>query len=216
MFIAPCQAITAKHVVRDLFKTDPNRADDLSRRTEPGYFVVPHSCGLFQIQKPTAKTVRASTWAVNRTWDASISDLALLEAAPDNPAGHEMLTDQRGMFVEWALLPPPVGTKVEMFGFPSTNITILDPGWNFQFSSVLQQAFVSEVFDTRHDRGLYSFPGFLVDQPVDHGFSGGPVFWDGRLCGLVSGGLGNSTYVASLWPLCLMEIGCPRSRTSEY
>jgi hypothetical protein len=32
------------------------------------------------------------------------------------------------------------------------------------------------------------------------------VFWNGRLCGVVSAVLGESTYVASLWPVGLMEI----------
>src|SRR5262245_1646626 len=36
MFIAPFQALTARHVCRDLFRTDSNRADDLYRRTS-GY-----------------------------------------------------------------------------------------------------------------------------------------------------------------------------------
>jgi hypothetical protein len=30
--------------------------------------------------------------------------------------------------------------------------------------------------------------------------------WNGRLCGVVSGGLGANTYVASLWPFGLMNI----------
>lgn len=41
---------------------------------------------------------------------------------------------------------------------------------------------------------------------MGHGFSGGPVLWNGRLCGVVSAVLGENTYVASLWPLGLMEI----------
>jgi hypothetical protein len=211
VFIAPCQAITASHVARDLFRTDPNRADDLLKRREPGYFGVPHSCALFQVS--SSNPTSAATWAVTRSWEHATTDLCLLEAAPDNPAGHDMLNRTRGMFTEWSLLPPPVGTRIEMFGLPSTELTISDTDWNLRFPFVLQQAVVSEVCDIRHDRGLYYFPGFLVDQAVDHGFSGGPVFWGGRLCGLVSGGLFGSTYIASLWPLCLMEIEYPNLGT---
>ena len=209
IFVAPCQAITARHVVRDLFKTDPNRADDLLKK-DRGYFSTPHSCALFQasdVRNATATT--AATWAVTRTWDPSITDICLLEAAPDNPLGHEMPTRMRRMFVEWSLLPPPVGSRVEMFGVPLTEVTISDNDWNIRFPFVLQQAVVSEVFDIRHDRGQYSFPGFRVDQPVDPGFSGGPVFWEGRLCGLGSGDIFGATYIASLWPLCLMEVEYP-------
>jgi hypothetical protein len=50
---------------------------------------------------------------------------------------------------------------------------------------------------------MYNFPCYTVDRPVPHGMSGGPVFWEGKLCGIVSGGLFDQTVVASLWPLCL-------------
>ena len=32
IFVAPFQALTARHVSRDLFRTDPSRADELNRR----------------------------------------------------------------------------------------------------------------------------------------------------------------------------------------
>jgi hypothetical protein len=35
------------------------------------------------------------------------------------------------------------------------------------------------------------------------------VFWNGKLCGLVSGGSDHETYVASLWPLCLLKYKYP-------
>ncbi len=42
IFVAPFQALTGRNVARDLFRTDPARADDLNRRTA-GYFELPHS-----------------------------------------------------------------------------------------------------------------------------------------------------------------------------
>jgi hypothetical protein len=48
-----------------------------------------------------------------------------------------------------------------------------------------------------------------VTGSVDPGFSGGPVFYNGQLCGLVSGSLGDATMVVTLWPICLMEIEQP-------
>lgn len=43
------------------------------------------------------------------------------------------------------------------------------------------------------------------------GFSGGPVFCEERLCGLVSSDalLETGTYAATLWPLCLLEYEYP-------
>src|SRR5207245_4773054 len=70
---------------------------------------------------------------------------------------------------------------------------------------------VLEIFNSRHDRGWFNFPGFFVEGRIGHGFSGGPVFWNGRLCGVASGVLFDKTYVASLWPFGLMEIKKPGS-----
>jgi hypothetical protein len=56
---------------------------------------------------------------------------------------------------------------------------------------------------------MYSFPCFRIDKPVNHGFSGGPVFCRGKLCGIISGGFDDDTYVASLWPLCLLNYKYP-------
>ena len=47
VFVAPCYAITARHVVRDSFNVNPARADDLRRR-ESGYTYFPFSSHLFQ------------------------------------------------------------------------------------------------------------------------------------------------------------------------
>jgi hypothetical protein len=115
-----------------------------------------------------------------------------------------------GSFPDWSLLPPPVGALVEMVGFPSSVVELKDQSFRGSFKLTAQRARVREIFEVRRGYGMYSFPCFSVDQPTDHGFSGGPVFHEGRLCGLVSGGsITNETYVATLWPLSLMEIEYP-------
>jgi len=204
-FVAPGIAITARHVVRDLFRTDPWRADDLLARA-PGLIQMPHNLALLQMTDASRDSAPAATWAVTNTWDGLFADLALVEAVPDNKFGHSMRESMQGYFLEWSLLPPPKGTKVVMFGVPDASLVISDTEWNFRgpFSSLSTE--VLDVFHLRHDRGLYAFPGFLVKGEVGHGFSGGPVLWNGRLCGVVSGGLGENTYVASLWLFGLMDI----------
>jgi len=57
---------------------------------------------------------------------------------------------------------------------------------------------------------MYNFPCFVVDHEVPHGMSGGPVFCDNHLCGIISGGLGGQTIVASLWPVLLTEFENPK------
>lgn len=113
-------------------------------------------------------------------------------------------------FFEWALVPPPIGSPVVMLGYPKTHIAADGNLMNIGLTYVAQQGVITDVCELGRDRGLYNFPGFCIDKPVDHGFSGGPVFWENRLCGVVSGDtIDGGTYAASLWPICLLEYECP-------
>jgi hypothetical protein len=211
VFVAPCYAITARHVVRDLLRLNPGRADDLSRKTE-GYGYLPHWSGLFQIGEFHDQTAPPALWGVKRIWDSVVTDICLLEAVPDGEIATERLNRSRTLFPEWSLMPPPKGALVEMVGFPSSKVSLANGSSHFSFPFILQRGLVQEVFETRRDRGLFSFPCFSVNQPTDHGFSGGPVFHEGRLCGVVSGGSiaeDNITYIASLWPISLIEVEYP-------
>ena len=113
-------------------------------------------------------------------------------------------------FFEWRLLPPEVGERVDLLGFPETGVKPEADGLRLDVNYVVQQGHVTVIHSMRRDRGMLTFPCFEVDRPVDHGFSGGPVFVNGKLCGIVSAGsLEDHTIVASLWPLCLMEYEYP-------
>jgi len=103
------------------------------------------------------------------------------------------------------LLPPPVGSQVLTLGYPLTEIRSKNGLLKIDLKFVSQQGRVTDVYEMRRDRGMYHFPCFRIDQPVNHGFSCGPVFSENRLCGIVSGGSDSDTYVASLWPLCMLE-----------
>lgn len=60
-----------------------------------------------------------------------------------------------------------------------------------------------------YERGYsgFKFPLFEVDVKVDKGFSGGAVFHNGALCGLVavSSSFEEKTWCCALWPLSLLE-----------
>jgi len=203
LFVAPFQGLTARHVLVDLHRTDKYRADELLRRTS-GFFVPPHSMCVFQVVEAFGnEQKRVAIFHVRRSWNLTTTDISLIEAAPDDSVSTLAQMETPVRYFEWSLAPPPVGSTVLMFGFPKTTITALADRFNVQCQFVMQGSVVTEVFDKQRDSGLYSFPCFSVDQPIDGGFSGGPVFWDGRLCGLVSGDSFGSTYVTSLWPLCL-------------
>src|SRR5713226_2478962 len=208
IFVAPYQALTARHVCRDLFRTEPTWSDTLHRKTE-GYFYLPHGSGMFQVASRRDE-IQSVIWSVTRTWDPAVTDICFMEAALDSEASSAKDLSMPTTFFEWALEPPGVDETVIMMGFPRTEITVLDEHWNINITCIAQQAKVIEVHGERRDAGMYSFPCFAVDQPVDPGCSGGPVLWRNRLCGIVSGGsIDGRTYVASLWPLTLMEYEYP-------
>jgi hypothetical protein len=213
IFVAPFQALTARHVTRELFHTDPTRGDELNRRArsveENGgavYFETPHSSLLYQLKDATSP--RPLLWHVRYTWDSSVTDISLMEvyAEGDEAAGRQ---HSIGGFFELRLLPPPVDSHVIMLGYPLANVESNNGVMSLDLRYVSQEGRVTDVYETFRDRGMYSFPCFRIDNPVNHGFSGGPVFWDGKLCGIVSGGSENDTYAASLWPLSLMEYQYP-------
>lgn len=215
IFVAPFQGLTARHVCRDLWRIDPNRSDDLDKRAR-GYFEASHSSGLFQVCEGSRGFWRPAMWGVNRNWDPVFTDISFLEVSADSGAAVERQFRMPTRFFDWSLLPPPVGSHVVMLGFPKTEINISGELWNIDVKYVMQEGTVTDVFEQKRDSGMYSFPCFSIDKPVDPGFSGGPAFCDSRLCGVVSGGSvagADVTYVATLWPLCLMEYEYPDQGT---
>jgi hypothetical protein len=53
---------------------------------------------------------------------------------------------------------------------------------------------------------MMNFSCFEVDDVVEPGFSGGPVFHEGKLCGIVSSSsFDRRSYITYLWPLTLMD-----------
>jgi len=214
IFIAPFQTLTARHVNRDLFRIDPMREDNLNRRVRAAelnartdYFDLQHSAVLFQAR--FGRNPRGLLWHVRRVWDSNITDISLFEVYAEGDEAGGMENEMRGFF-EWSLLPPPVGSHVLMLGYPQTNIRTDGDLLNINLTYVLQDGYVTDIYELSRDRGMFPFPCFRIDQPVDHGFSGGPVFWEDKLCGIVCGGdLDNGTVAASLWPLCMLEYQYP-------
>jgi hypothetical protein len=204
-FVTPSLFITARHVSRDLFRTDPGRFDDLDRRSER-YFHLPHSVSLFQ--PAAAGTPSSVIWSITRSWDSPLTDICMMEAQPDHTASSEENPRPLSGFLGWALNPPAVGEQVILCGFPEAKAQI-GPGLGFKGAGVAQPATVTEVFPERRDRGMFSFPGFSVDKEVEGGFSGGPVIWRDQLCGVVSGASFGTSYIASLWPLLLTAFERP-------
>jgi hypothetical protein len=203
LLVAPSLALTARHVGQELHRTDANLCDYLMRRK--GTFDLPYEVRLFQVPGSNGSP---RAWEVSESLETPVTDIDVMRVCAND--GGACGTDQaeRLPYFEWSLSPPPVGSVVQMFGFPRSEIEVQPDGkLTFNVSYFLQESTVTEVFEGQRDRGMYRFPGFRMDRSVDHGFSGGPVIWNDRLCGIVSGGVmgqeGQGTYAASLWPLGL-------------
>jgi hypothetical protein len=132
--------------------------------------------------------------------------MALLQVSAESETAKDL---QKNMpkFFEWHLCPPPVGATVRAIGYPRHSVTPADKGVDIGAPFTVHELRVTEIFPLYRDRGMLNLPCFEVDDSVEHGFSGGPVFYEGKLCGTISSGSGfdERSYVAALWPLALMD-----------
>lgn len=196
IFVAPYLAVTARHVVRDFW-----RINELRPRDRPGYFETPHGAFGFQVNP---KTRDHGLWVVDRGWEPTWTDISMLQLSPELngfPTGRPPTNS--GHF-PWSLLPPPIGAQVTMVGYPKSQVEFIGASVSVDFTCVVQRGRVTANYPRQREQGMLNFPCFEIDAPVDGGFSGGPVFYDGQLCGLVSASM-DTTYAAALWPLCLLD-----------
>jgi hypothetical protein len=110
-------------------------------------------------------------------------------------------------FLELQLTPPAIGETVQAFGYPRHAVRTDGTRLFFDVPAAFSEGTVRAIHSPFRDRVMLNFPIFEVEMWTDHGFSGGPVFHEGKLCGLVSAGLKSDdpgdhiTYIATLWPI---------------
>ena len=191
----------------DMHRVNQGWADDLIRDSSR-YRMLPYHGSASQIVD-LKNPEQSADWAFTNIWVNPVTDIATLQLAPTDAPAVEMMNRMRPLFPMWSLLPPPVGAAVVLMGQPRD---LPPPGTalSSHLTYTAQPAYVIEVHERRFDRGMYNFPCFVVDREVPHGMSGGPVFYDNRLCGIISGGLGEQTVIASLWPVLLSEFENPK------
>jgi hypothetical protein len=190
----------------DMHRVNEGWADDLARESSR-YRLLPYhgaASQIIDIRNPGP----SADWGFTNVWVNPVTDIAGLQLAPTNEAAVEMMNRMRPLFPIWSLLPPPVGATVVLLGQPRDSPP---PGDSVSpnLTYTAEVATVVQVHERRMDRGMYNFPCFVIDREVPHGMSGGPVFWDNRFCGIISGGLGEQTVAASLWPELLTEFENP-------
>jgi hypothetical protein len=203
--IAPHLALTVRHVVDDYWRQfDQNwrlRVGD-----NHGEF------GLLALQVLPGR--QGVLWAVRRLWRSEHLDLAILELSPYS----ENAMSYRWRCPSLRLLPPHVGAGIHTFGYHGGSAdaevddaeTRTSVHWRSSPSTAVGQ--VTEVHEVRRDRGLLDFPCFCTNAPFTNGMSGGPVFHEGRLSGVIcAGGLEGVdgqriTYGVTLWPLLALRL----------
>lgn len=201
IFVAPRLGLTARHVSRGLFDLEPGG--------DPGYSPTPrltkHIVNLFQVLDPFDPQSDHAFWHVDQNWDFVFSDLSLIKVSPDDEMADRMAVEWPRKPFDLQLQPPPVGAIVQAFGYPKHAAHSSGAQIFIDAPATFVEGTVLDVYMPFRDRGFMSFPCYAVEMahPIDHGFSGGPVFADGMLCGIVSAAndFDSVAYVAALWPL---------------
>jgi len=200
IFVAPFLAITARHVTDDLYRL---AGCDAPRHLHQSQ----HAGHLFQVLDPLNPTMSShALWRVNRSWTSPHTDISLLQVSAEDEVART-LQSKMPTFFEWRLWAPPIGATVWAIGHPRQSVTPAGKSVDIGTWFTLQKLPVTGVYPHGRDRGMLNFPCFEVEGQVDPGFSGGPVFYQGKLCGIVSSGssFDERSYIALLWPLALMD-----------
>jgi hypothetical protein len=208
-FIAwPHMAITARHVIDELLRQDPQAAQDGQPAFE--YWVIQVSW--------RGDEHHYVVWTIDSLGLSAHSDLAIvwLKAHDENATSYRVWKT-----VSTTLEPPAIGTPVRAFGLH--NVRFDGSAWypdgklrhlELKCDRSTSTGKVEQLHWEGRDRAMYPFPCFEVDARFDHGMSGGLVTTnDSVVCGIVCGSLppafpneSHASYVAMLWPLMAIPV----------
>jgi hypothetical protein len=217
IFISPFLGVTARHVSRDFYELDQGG--------DPGVFEgmreAEHAPALFQALEPGNPTTPTALWHGGRSWNFVHTDLCIFQVSAEDPTADVIQYTWPTRFFDLALLPPPVGTIVHALGYPQVAAEAHGAALHIDAPIVFAEGVVTAVYSPYRERSMLNFPCFEISIRTDGGFSGGPVFWGDRLCGLVSASLDKApvTYAAALWPLVTANIDLDLGRArviAEY
>jgi hypothetical protein len=203
VLIAPRLALTAKHVVEDLWTR-------LSRSNKAFTGVKPLTAE-FRILalQFVGSADELVLWTVEKAWGSAHSDLCILALAPLSVNALNYTFEER---LTLRASPPLEGSRVAAFGYSGSNVEAISREPNLQLRWGLNPAttdgIVLTVLNEMRDRSLLNFPCFEINARFEGGMSGGPVFNEaGELCGIVCSsvtpeqGVSHIAYSATLWPV---------------
>ena len=192
--IAPRVALTARHVVDEIFAQFGLAASSKARHQ------LPFAVQLGLAEPSTGAVLRHDVVGFYYSEQIDITGL-LLET--------EVRTGNSIVLPRLRALPPEVGEPITGVGFPKNEV-VYDSGdeYRIRIKPSLTNGVVQEVHDLKRDGALISFPSFRTDARFDGGMSGGPVFdSNGHVCGVICsnlppdvGGVDHVSYASTLWP----------------
>jgi len=198
IIIGPHIALTARHVAEEYIK----RYDGIERLGELGGEL---SFALQAVQFLDTG-MRGQTWDVRKIfYNRELTDVALLYLHPVNESQRTF----QWRYPKIRLLPPAVGSMVSAFGYHSSVATLREDGVLQIGTNPSHHTGPSRRFTTTDAMRSCSPSRATGPMPrFDPGMSGGPVFGDGHLCGIICSnllpenpGVGEHTsHVATLWP----------------
>lgn len=159
-------------------------------------------------QDPSGRTTDEVNgwWYVDGFFGSKLTDISLLMLSPGNEAARR--ADRIGRYLRWSLSPPLIDQQLYAFGYIKEALHSETTGtrtdFEVEYTGSTQRVIVTDVFaGGRRDKPLdvplilgnkLSFdpatePSFEVRGEISPSMSGGPVFNDDLLYGIVSRGL---------------------------
>lgn len=214
--IAPCLAITARHVIEDHWAA--HHLTPLENGQYDGSFVLQ----IMQIVKGTG-----ILWDARRLWLSPHTDIAFISLSPSSSLPENFIWETARL----DLRPLQTGQEVFCFGYRASKASFLRtestrPTLEWYDEPTITTGEILEIHDSKRDSSRLKFPCFRTNARFDGGMSGGPVFTtNGSLRGLICSSMPPSqeneehtSYVALLWPMMgtMLDFCYPNSPAGSY
>jgi hypothetical protein len=203
ILVAQEHGLTARHVMEAFSKFDPQF--EARRRSTRGIFAKrPKPDEILKSAIPAAvyqenEGSELVQWWPRVAWQSEHTDISVLVMRPTTAAAERRARNLN--YLDWQLLPPKVGAKVRVYGWPRPEIDVRAGVHDAHVELWMRPAVVIEHVPVLRAHGFQEFPGYIIDKALPPAMSGGAVLHNGRLSGIFTG----PDYASSLWPLALMR-----------